>query len=298
MSKSAAAASVLIMDNGRDGGAGRDLAAHLRELGFTVEHRRTETRAEGQALLRDVLQRVGAVAVVGGDGTVNTAAEVLADTGVPLAVLPAGTANDFARNLSLPAEPAAVARMIRAGTMRSIDVGTCGERIFLNVAHVGWGALAGRMIAGREKGLLGAVSYAVGALRAWRANRPFRAELHCDAVYMRIRASHVSVANGRYFGGGVAVSDAARNDDGQLRVVCLRHRPLWRVFWLGLLVSLGRRPRGRDIVEAVGGRIDLETRRPLPVAADGEQIGHTPARFGLRPAALRVFVPEAPAPGA
>lgn len=285
------AATVLLIDNAREREPGTELAEELRESGFRVQYQRASDRAAGQAFLREGLPRVSAVAVVGGDGTANAAAEVLAGTGVPLAALPAGTANDFARNLALSSVPVRTAAMIRDGRTRDVDVGTCGERVFLNVAHVGWGALARSMIDGREKGLLGAFSYTVGALRAWRAHRPFRAELYCDAIYLRLRASHVSIANGRYFGGGVVVSDAARNDDGRLRVVCLRHRPLWRVLWLGLLVSLGRRPRGRDIVEAAGNHVELETARPLTVAADGEQLGRTPAQFGLRPGALRVFVP-------
>lgn len=99
------------------------------------------------------------------------------------------------------------------------------------------------------------------------------------------------MANGRYFGGGMSVSPDVGPFDGLLQLVCLRHRPLWRVVWLGLLVTLGRRPRGRDTVEASGGRVRLDTRRRHRVVADGEWLGQTPCEFHAWSGALRVFMP-------
>jgi len=75
----------------------------------------------------------------GGDGTVNGVASLCLRTGATLAVLPSGTANDFARNLGLPEDPSEVVRLVAEGGSQRIDVAEFADRIYLNVAHIGLG---------------------------------------------------------------------------------------------------------------------------------------------------------------
>ena len=80
---------------------------------------------------------VDLVVIVGGDGTVNAALRGLMETGLPLGILPLGTANDLARTLRIPADPSAAAAVIIGGQMRRIDVDQVNDQFFINVASMG-----------------------------------------------------------------------------------------------------------------------------------------------------------------
>src|SRR5688572_1607950 len=80
--------------------------------------------------------RVNSVIVGGGDGSLNSAAKGLLDTGLPLGVLPLGTANDFARTIGLPLDLATAIDVIAKGKTASIDLGEANGQPFFNVASI------------------------------------------------------------------------------------------------------------------------------------------------------------------
>ena len=77
------------------------------------------------------------IVIGGGDGTISSALPELLALGKPLAVLPLGTANDFAATIGLPADPLEAADVALHGRPHAIDVGLANDRPFLNVASVG-----------------------------------------------------------------------------------------------------------------------------------------------------------------
>src|SRR5690606_24453337 len=72
---------------------------------------------------------IGRVVVAGGDGTINAALPAMIRVGKPLGVIPLGTANDLARTLGLPTDPAEAAKVILRGRTRRIDVGSVNGRL-------------------------------------------------------------------------------------------------------------------------------------------------------------------------
>lgn len=125
----------------------------------------------------------------GGDGTINAVASLCLRTGAMLAVLPSGTANDFARNLGLPSEPEGIARLVAEGVWQKIDIAEFGDRCFLNVAHIGLGTLPSRQASSPTKKRFGQFSYLVTLLKELGAQRGFHARIetdrHCMAVGCR-----------------------------------------------------------------------------------------------------------------
>src|SRR5207237_242447 len=81
--------------------------------------------------------RPDAVVAAGGDGTVSAIAGALVDSAIPLAIIPAGTLNHFARDLRIPTDLDAAARVIAAANARAVDVGKVNGRIFINNASIG-----------------------------------------------------------------------------------------------------------------------------------------------------------------
>jgi diacylglycerol kinase (ATP) len=154
----------------------------------------------------------------GGDGTVQRCVDVLAGTGVPLAIVPAGTANLLATNLGIPTDIAAAVRTGLEGTRRTIDVGRLNGERFAVMAGCGLDAAMIRDADGGLKDRVGRIAYVWTGARNVAAS-PFRAKIRVDGTsWFDDRASCVLVGNvGKLFAGVRAFEDA-RPDDGMLEL--------------------------------------------------------------------------------
>lgn len=231
----------------------------------------------------------------GGDGTLNAAASGLYDTQIPLGVLPLGTANDFARTLSIPPDPMAAARLIRDGTPRAVDLGDVNGHPFLNVASIGFSADVARALTQDAKRRFGVLGYAIVAARLLLQSRLFTAFIEHDGKVETVRTLQVSVGNGRHYGGGMTIEATATADDGRLDFYSLEVDHWWRL--LALLPSLRHGTQGQwhDVRAFRTTEVVVRTSRPRPVNTDGELVTFTPAHFRVRPAAIRVYAPPQPA---
>lgn len=159
------------------------------------------------------------IVVAGGDGSIGCGAALAMRAGVPLAVVPVGTANDFARALELPSGIAEACRLAVDGTRtRPIELGRMGERPFVNVASIGLPPAA----AVRARGLkrhLGVFSYAVGAVRAGVSAQPVRCRLASEGGEELFSGEvwQATLACSGAFGGGSRVD--ADPSDGMLDAV-------------------------------------------------------------------------------
>lgn len=232
------------------------------------------------------------VMVAGGDGSANYGARICLEKQAVLAVLPSGTANDFARNIGLPEDPGALCRLISQGVSRHVDVARSGDGIFLNVAHVGLGTLPARESGGARKKLLGRFTYAVELLRRLNARRGFRAEIRCGEGIVHGRWLSIAVANGVYFGGGHEIPDAAP-DDGYIEVIAVKPRPVSQLLLTFVMVRLNREAPARTstLVHLRGTHCSVLTRKPKTVTADGDIAGKTPLRISCQYQSLEVIAP-------
>ena len=231
------------------------------------------------------------VIVGGGDGTLNAAASGLVHTGLPLGVLPLGTANDFARTVGIPADPVLAAEIIAGGSARPVDLGVVNGHLFFNVASIGFSAELAAELSEHAKKRWGVMGYAIVAARILLRSRLFSAVVEHDGTSETIRTMQVSVGNGRYYGGGMTVEAGATADDGWLDLYSLEVDHWWRL--LRLLPSLRNGTQGDwDDVRAFRTKeVTIRTRRPRPVNTDGELSTWTPAHFRIRPRAVLVFSP-------
>lgn len=229
------------------------------------------------------------IAVAGGDGSVACAAEVAGDAGVPLAVIPAGTANDFARSLELPDELEDACRLAVEGERtRRLDLGRMDERPFVNAASAGLSPVAARKAHGLKQAL-GPLAYAVGGLRAGLTSDPIRCRVRCDGTERFAGdAWQVTVAVTGAFGGGAEIE--ADPHDGMLDAVAIEARS--RV-WLAMHAYglRGGRIESHDASTTCSGReVVVETDGRGGFNVDGELIEGSCFRFTVERHAFELVV--------
>ena len=230
------------------------------------------------------------VMIAGGDGSVNRGAQLCLEKQATLAVLPSGTANDFARNLDLPDDPQQLCMLVAKGSSVLVDVAAYGEKIFLNVAHIGLGSVSAQESKGALKKLLGRFSYGLELLRRIGEKRGFHAGIRCDGEFIKGRWLSIAIGSGAFFGGGSEMPETEA-DDGQLHVIAVKPRPILQLLLTFILVRItGKTPsRTSTVVHLRGRRCHIETNTKRVFTADGDEAGETPVSFECRPACLRVI---------
>ena len=283
-------ALLLVNRNARQGHP-EEAASALDRVGIeVVQFAPASSKAVAEAIRRHRKQ-VDLVIVGGGDGSINAAASGLVETGLPLGIIPMGTANDLARTLNLPSDISEACAVIAAGKTRKIDVGQANDKYFFNAASVGLSARIAKALDKETKRSWGRLAYAKTAFVVSLTARSFHAEIRSAEGVTHLRALVVAVGNGRFYGGGMSVAPDASIEDGLLDLASIRCRNWWRLLWLASAIRLGHHFHSRDIRTMTGECFEIHTRHRMPVNADGEIVTHTPATFRVLSQAVTAIVP-------
>ena len=262
----------------------------LRGQGIDIVEANCGSAGELSPLITDYRDKVDCVVIAGGDGTLNAAARGISETGLPLGILPTGTANDLARTLELPLDLQAAAAVIAKGRTRQIDMGEVNGHFFFNVASVGLSADLARGLRPEVKRRFGRLSYALTALQVLIRARPFHATLATDKERVHVRTLQISIGNGRYYGGGNMIEQNAQIDDGELNLYSLEFQNVWLMALMLPVFRTGAHGIFREVRTVQGNAFEVLTQHPLAINADGELVTFTPARFTQRHKAVRVYV--------
>ena len=241
----------------------------------------------------------GAVVIaVGGDGTVHEVGNGLLRGGQgrpepAMAVLAAGSGNDFARQMAFPKDPAALLGMLERGGTRRIDAGRLswpgGEEWFVNGASFGFTAAANRLT-DAPGARHGRIAYTLGGVRAILSHRDYQVSIGLDGAEPSLVTIGTGVmANGAWFGAGMHVAPGARVDDGLFSMLTVAGAGRLRL--LGLLAGVfgGWHLRSRTVSLRLVGSVRLEWEGDLPMEADGEPVAvGSPVEARVHPGALRV----------
>lgn len=235
-----------------------------------------------------------AVVAAGGDGTINEVMNGLVGLGVPLGVLPLGTANVFAREIGLPLDPALAAEVVARGRTATVHVGTANNRHFLLMAGVGFDAQVVYELPLALKSLLGRLAYVLTGLRVLAS--PPRRRLEVDLGGEVIAGFGVIVGNARHYGGPFQVTPLAGLQLPELDV-CIFTRPgALSLFRYLSAVASGTHLTLTDVAYRKTCRFAVRSAGPLHVQADGDLSGTTPLEFRVTENALPVLVPDGPSP--
>jgi diacylglycerol kinase (ATP) len=267
-------------------------AQQLRRSGFELVEVPTENPLQLSEVIRAHERTVDLVIVGGGDGTLNAAIAGVMDTQLPLGILPLGTANDLARTLGIPTNIDLACATIAGRQMKRIDLGWVNGHYFFNVASLGLSVAITNRLTKQTKRRWGVMAYAVAAIQALWKSRPFTATIRSGDRVERVRTIQVTVGNGVYYGGGLAVADDASISDDRLDLYSLEIDGFWR--WLHVLPAMyqGRHHLYPYVHAQQGQEFFIDCSRSLSINTDGEINTQTPAHFKVIPKAISVLVPE------
>ena len=269
-----------------------EIAAGLRgaRLDLVVESSPGASGLPG--LIRRHAGEVDRVVVAGGDGSINQAVQVLVEVGLPLAIIPAGTANNLARTVGLPLDLEGAIAVAAGSHRRPVDLGRVNGRWFCTTASIGLSVQITEELSPESKRRWGPIAYALTALKVLRRSHPFHADISWDGRSRHTRTVQIVVGNGRHYGAALAVAPDATIDDARLDLYSLEVKHWWELLRLAPFLKWGTHVHRRE-VEALRARgVEIRTRRPMPIDVDGELGAETPGRFEVVPRALEVFTPE------
>ena len=281
-------------------GAGRAIGADTRrrlaEAGHEVLDVSGADYRQARARARDAVEAgVETLVVVGGDGMVHLGVNLCATTQTRLAVVAAGTGNDFARNLGLPIRNAARAvELLTTGRTRQIDLGrvthdVAGEKWFGGVLGAGFDAVVNAR-AQSMRWPRGQMRYNLAIVRELPVFKPIPYAVEVDGHRIETRAMLVTVANTSSFGGGMRVSPDADVTDGLLDVMIVHELSVPAFLRVFPKVYSGTHVTHPAVELHRGTRIRLEA-EGIHSQADGESFADLPIDTEVVPGALRVVVP-------
>lgn len=251
------------------------LAAHRGEADVRIT---TGPDDANRFAVEAVAAKVDVVVAWGGDGTVNGAAAGVTGTGIPLAIIPGGSGNGLARDLSIPFDAARALTIAATGRVRAIDAGDLHGSLFFNVAGIGLDArIAGRLATkGHRRGLMGYVLATVSELRGYEAcaysignaydagGQPITGDL------IDHPAMFIALANSRQYGSGAKIAPRALLDDGVMEVVVVEPMSALRMARQLPAFFGGRLQDGPGILMRSAASMEISCAAPIAFHVDGE----------------------------
>jgi diacylglycerol kinase (ATP) len=266
------------------------VVSRLRDSGCVVHISCTEKRGDAERMAAETSPTdYDAIAVAGGDGTINEVLNGMTQSRLPLGLIPMGTANVLAAEIGLRVTPDAIAAALLAGQRQPIDIGIAGSRRFVMMAGVGFDADVVRGIIPGLKRAVGKGAYVWQSLVEILRYRPQRFRITLDGVGHE--AASAVFANGHFYAGRFTCAPEARLTDGKLHVCLFKSSGRLSVIRYGNALMLGTLHKRRDIEIIPATRIRADGETGSPVHGDGDILATTPLDISVEHGGVELVVP-------
>jgi YegS/Rv2252/BmrU family lipid kinase len=262
----------------------------LSGSGIPFEIIRTSSPGEAILLAKEAAHAgADTVVAVGGDGTINEAANGLAGSATRLLVVPHGTGNVFADEIGLPKSVEGCLALLSEGKTIEIPLARADGRYFVLMASAGFDAEVVEQMEVRSKRYLGMAAYVLAGIRHLLRQQP--------TLWMefpgreRIEAQAVIVCMGRKYGGGVTMAPAGNLSANSFQVVALRKTGRWALLRFTLDALRGRHASSPSVLVREATTLLVRSRIPSAAQVDGDYLGPLPVRFEMTDVPLRIVVP-------
>ncbi|WP_106766247.1 diacylglycerol/lipid kinase family protein [Paenibacillus faecalis] len=275
----------------------------LRKKGVHYQVKFSESPDHAAQILKKHVKeaaQVKAVAVIGGDGTLQSIVGELAGTRIPLGVIPAGSGNDFARALGIPSSPKKALDYLLTGAIQKIDLAQNGNRTFITVVGIGLdGKLAQNVNQSKYKKWfnrvrMGRLAYIVSFLQVFTRYRPsLSVSIQVDDKEMTFSDVWlIAVANIPNYGGGMNICPHASYTDGFFDICIVHGVSRFEALRLFLRVITGKHTSCSGVSMLKGKKVKVLSSSEMIAHGDGEIIGETPIDISIRQEAIHIICKE------
>lgn len=226
---------------------------------------------------------------VGGDGTLNEVINGISRPITKLGIIPTGLSNVLAMELGIPSHLDGAIRIISDGHTRMIDLGVVNGRLFSTMVSIGLDAEAVRVVNPGWKKFLGRYAYHLAGAKALISFRPSPFTLRTEEG-QEISGQSVVISNASFYGGPHKINPYAQVDDGFLHCCLFENgtRRDYARYFMGVIRKKHHTFHDVHLLKTTGISINAPG---MPIQADGDYIGRTPARIRILPKRLTVCTP-------
>ncbi len=276
-----------------------DIIALYQQRGYTIVPYRLDFKGDGSGMLADLDGRFDHLLLAGGDGTVNYVVNLLKNNGIdiPLAILPAGTANDFAMMLGTRhGDVVDMCRAILDGEVRSVDIGKVNGNWFVNVFSCGLFTEISQKTPTIMKNTFGKLAYYVSVLGELTRYRTMEVKIETDGGNFEGRCFLFLVFNGKT-AGTIRMAYLSEVDDGLLDLLVIKSAGPVQTLQTAVryLVQMqhgnaSSYPPGIEHIRC--SRLRAESKTPEATDIDGQPGPSFPLEITCEKDALRVVIPK------
>lgn len=284
--------TILFVLNPRSGNTGVDYQTLIEGWFKSNEHRISFFEMPPNCLPEQVRQEVekteaNRVVAIGGDGTIKLVAEAIMQTGIPLCIIPAGSANGLAKELLIPTELEGALGVVTGGQTKIIHMVRINGHLCIHLSDIGLNAL---MVKRFEKmAHRGMWAYLKAAWQVFWSRYRISIEMTVNGEKTRLRTFMLVLANGTRYGTGAVINPVGSLGDGLFEVVLVRKIAIRELFKMWV-THQPYHPEMTNVIQTTS--VQVRCRKPVHFQVDGEYLGkvnHLDAE--LVPDALVVMVP-------
>ncbi len=272
-----------------------DIVSVYQRWGYTIVPYRLTFDCDDREVVRELDDTYDHILLSGGDGTINYMVNVMKNNGIdlPLAVLPAGTANDFANLLGIPSDIVSACKEILGGEVKTVDLGRVNDTYFVNVFSCGLFTDVSQRTPTLMKNTFGKLAYyfsSLGELPSFKKMQ-LTVRSHGEEIYSG-SALIFFVFNGKT-AGNLKIAYLSDIQDGLLDVLILRGDNIVETIRT-VVRFLRHASQGypRDVVHVKSDDITITSLYDETTDVDGQPGPAFPARISCEPGGLKVIVPR------
>ncbi|WP_088103514.1 diacylglycerol/lipid kinase family protein [Halalkalibacter urbisdiaboli] len=234
--------------------------------------------------IKNTLENIKAVVVLGGDGTLHEVVNHLAGTSLPFKVIPTGSGNDFARSRGISKNVRKELESLLTSEKQWSDLMKIGNRYCLTVIGLGFDGMVAKVTNEMKlKRWFGRLSYVLSVLKVLHSYKPSTLKVTLNENQKVVENVWlIAVANHPYYGGGMKICPEASSEDGKLDVCIVHGLSKLKLLLLFPRVFNGSHVAKDGVEYHQVDSIKVDSDEPLFIHGDGEMIGKTPAQISIQ----------------
>ena len=258
-----------------------------RRFDYDIYHTQIDSLASEKYIQEKIEDHTDVISI-GGDGTLNMLSNALAFKNIPLGIIPCGTGNDFSRHVYNKKDD--IITTVIDGNPKKVDLGLCNGRYFMNVLGVGYDSKIVEATKDDNKKFFRSFFYLWNAVKYLPIYKENKIHIKSDDMNKNEATFMAAFGNGSFFGSGMNITPKADISDGVLDFCWVGKLSFLKKLYCVIKIFSGKHLSVENIEYSQGTEFHILTKH-LPIEADGEFVGYTPATIRIEEKALLLKMP-------